>query len=62
MAKGVVPFSNELSLGTIGMKTHDLPWFAFERADVVVCIGYDMVEYHPEMWRSTWARIHLRRS
>jgi acetolactate synthase-1/2/3 large subunit len=50
MAKGVMPFSNKLSLGTIGMKAHDLPWFAFEQADVVVCIGYDMVEYHPEMW------------
>jgi len=50
MAKGVMPFSNELSLGTIGMKASDLPWFAFEKADVVVCIGYDMVEYHPEMW------------
>ena len=23
---------------------------AFERADVVICIGYDMVEYHPDMW------------
>lgn len=50
MAKGVMPFSNALSLGTIGLKAHDLPWFAFEQADVVVCIGYDMVEYHPEMW------------
>ena len=50
MAKGVMPFSNELSLGTIGMKAHDLPWFAFEQADVVLCIGYDMVEYHPDMW------------
>jgi len=50
MAKGVMPFSNELSLGTIGMKAHDLPWFAFEKADVVLCIGYDMVEYHPDMW------------
>jgi acetolactate synthase-1/2/3 large subunit len=50
MAKGVVPFSNELSLGTIGLKARDLPWYAFEEADVVVCVGYDMVEYHPEMW------------
>jgi acetolactate synthase-1/2/3 large subunit len=50
MAKGVMPFSNPLSLGTIGMKANDLPWFAFEKADVVVAIGYDMVEYHPEMW------------
>ena len=50
MAKGVVPFTNDLSLGTIGLKARDLPWFAFERADVVVCVGYDMVEYHPDMW------------
>jgi acetolactate synthase-1/2/3 large subunit len=50
MAKGVMPFSNPLSLGTIGLKARDLPWFAFERADVVICIVYDMVEYHPDMW------------
>jgi acetolactate synthase I/II/III large subunit len=50
MAKGVMPFSHELSLGTIGLKAHDIPWFAFERADVVICVGYDMVEYHPDMW------------
>ena len=50
MAKGVMPFTNELSLGTIGLKAPDLPWFAFEEADVVICVGYDMVEYHPEMW------------
>lgn len=50
MAKGVMPFSNALSLGTIGLKARDLPWFAFDEADVVICVGYDMVEYHPEMW------------
>jgi acetolactate synthase I/II/III large subunit len=50
MAKGVVPFSSDYSLGTIGLKARDLPWYAFERADVVICIGYDMVEYHPDMW------------
>ncbi|MGH8704298.1 MAG: acetolactate synthase large subunit, partial [Burkholderiales bacterium] len=50
MAKGVIPFSTELFLGTIGLKARDLPWFAFEKADCVICVGYDMVEYHPEMW------------
>jgi acetolactate synthase I/II/III large subunit len=52
MAKGVMPFSHELSLGTIGLKATDLPWFAFERADVVISIGYDVVEYHPEVWNA----------
>ena len=50
MAKGVVPFTNEYSLGTIGLKARDLNWYAFEKADVVICVGYDMVEYHPDMW------------
>jgi acetolactate synthase-1/2/3 large subunit len=50
MAKGVMPFSNPLSLGTIGLKARDLPWYAFDAADVVICVGYDMVEYHPDMW------------
>jgi acetolactate synthase-1/2/3 large subunit len=50
MAKGIVPFSNELCLGTIGLKARDYPLFAFEQADVVICVGYDMVEYHPDMW------------
>ncbi|MEP7296268.1 MAG: acetolactate synthase large subunit [Burkholderiales bacterium] len=61
MAKGVVPFTNELSLGTIGMKAHDLPWFAFEKADVVICVGYDMVEYHPDMWNPDGSKtiIHI---
>jgi acetolactate synthase-1/2/3 large subunit len=50
MAKGVVPFSSALSLGTIGLKARDLPWYAFEQADVVICVGYDMVEYPPDLW------------
>jgi acetolactate synthase-1/2/3 large subunit len=50
MAKGVVPFSSDFSLGTIGLKARDMPWYAFEKADVVICVGYDMVEYHPDMW------------
>jgi acetolactate synthase I/II/III large subunit len=50
MAKGVMPFSNELSLGTLGLKARDVPWFAVEKADAIICIGYDMVEYHPDMW------------
>src|SRR4051812_44359261 len=57
MAKGVMPFTNELSLGTIGMRARDLPWFAFDKADVVICVGYDMVEYQPEMWNPRGDKI-----
>ena len=50
MAKGAMPFSHQLSLGTVGLKAKDWVSVGFEKADVVICIGYDMVEYHPQQW------------
>jgi len=50
MAKGVIPFSHDLSLGTVGLQAHDYVACGFDRADVIICIGYDMVEYHPHLW------------
>jgi len=50
MAKGVIPFSHELSLGTVGLQAKDYVACGFDRADVVLCVGYDMVEYHPHLW------------
>ena len=57
MAKGAIPFSHELSLGTIGLKAKDWISFGFEKADVVICIGYDMVEYHPEQWNPDCCKL-----
>jgi acetolactate synthase-1/2/3 large subunit len=50
MAKGSMPFSHDLSLGTVGLQAHDYVACGFDRADVVICIGYDMIEYHPHLW------------
>jgi len=50
MAKGVIPFSHRLSLGTVGLQAHDIVACGFDRADVVICVGYDMVEYPPQLW------------
>jgi len=50
MAKGAMPSSHPLSLGTVGMQAHDYVNCGFDRADVVICVGYDMVEYHPRLW------------
>jgi acetolactate synthase-1/2/3 large subunit len=50
MAKGTVPFSHALSLGTVGLQTNDYVSCGFDRADLIVCVGYDIVEYHPELW------------
>ena len=50
MAKGSIPFSHELSLGTVGLQAQDYVACGFDRADVVICVGYDMIEYHPHLW------------
>src|SRR4029434_6707249 len=39
MAKGLIPFSNELFLGTIGLKARDIPWFALEKVDSSILCG-----------------------
>ncbi len=50
MAKGAVPRTNPLSLGATGLAAHDYVGCGFDRADVVICVGYDIVEYHPHLW------------
>jgi acetolactate synthase-1/2/3 large subunit len=50
MAKGSIPFSHPLSLGTVGLQARDFVACGFDRADLVICVGYDMIEYHPHLW------------
>ena len=50
MAKGAIPFSSPLCLGAVGLQAHDYVACGFDRADVIICVGYDMVEYHPYLW------------
>lgn len=50
MAKGALPSSHPLSIGTVGLKAHDLVAFGLEEADLVICVGLDMVEYTPSYW------------
>jgi acetolactate synthase-1/2/3 large subunit len=53
MAKGTMPYSHPLSLGTAGLQASDYISCGFDRADVVICVGYDMIEYHPHLWHAT---------
>lgn len=50
MAKGVIPFSHPLCLGAVGLQARDYVACGFDRADIIICIGYDMVEYPPALW------------
>ncbi len=61
MAKGVIPFQHPMALGTAGLQTRDYSSCGFQDADVIICIGYDLVEYHPHLWHKTRDRtlIHI---
>ncbi len=61
MAKGVIPSSHELSLGAVGLAATDYVSCGFDRADVIICVGYDIVEYHPHLWHKDKNRkiIHI---
>jgi len=61
MAKGVIPFSHQLSLGTVGLQANDYVSCGFNRADAIICVGYDIVEYHPYLWHKDKDRkiIHI---
>ena len=50
MAKGCVDMDAEYCLYTVGLQAKDFISRAIDEADVVLTLGYDMVEYHPRLW------------
>lgn len=50
MAKGAVDMDDEHCLFTVGLQSRDYPTIAIEQSDLVISLGYDMVEYHPRLW------------
>jgi acetolactate synthase I/II/III large subunit len=50
MGKGVIPYTHPLSLWTFGLQQRDYITCALERADLVIAVGYDLVEYSPKRW------------
>jgi len=50
MGKGAIPWDSPMSLLTIGLRSNDYQNLGFDTADLVICIGYDFVEYDPRFW------------
>src|SRR5215218_6648723 len=50
MGKGLLPYDNPKALGSVGLQSGDYNMAGFEDADVVLAIGYDLVEHSPEHW------------
>lgn len=47
MAKGILSDRNPLQLGVIGFMKHDYENFAFDKADLIISIGYELQEFSP---------------
>jgi acetolactate synthase-1/2/3 large subunit len=50
MAKGCVDMDADYCLYTVGLGSKDYVSRAIDDADLVITLGFDMVEYHPELW------------
>jgi acetolactate synthase I/II/III large subunit len=61
MAKGVISDQWERHLRTIGIKNADHALIAMKEADLVIAIGYDLVEYNPKFWNGDFSKniIHI---
>ncbi|MGN6379954.1 MAG: acetolactate synthase large subunit [Gaiellales bacterium] len=50
MGKGVVDSDSDHALFTAGLRAQDYPRGFMGQADLVLCVGYDLVEWSPEAW------------
>src|SRR5690348_11254956 len=50
MGKGALDYHDPRALGTVGLQSRDYALAGFEDADVVITVGYDLVEHAPSNW------------
>jgi acetolactate synthase I/II/III large subunit len=61
MGKGVLSDASEFSLFSTGIHRHDYVSCGLDRADLVITVGYNIVEYPPSVWNSSLDKkiIHI---
>jgi acetolactate synthase-1/2/3 large subunit len=50
MGKGMLDYEDPRALGTVGLQSRDYALAGFDDADVVITVGYDLVEHAPANW------------
>src|SRR2546421_6576889 len=50
MAKGLLDYEDSRALGTVGLQSRDYEMAGFDDADLVIAVGYDLVEHAPQNW------------
>ena len=61
MAKGIIPMDNRYSMGPMGIPQRDFQNVMLDNSDLVIAVGYDIVEFSPSKWNRTQNHkiIHL---
>ncbi|MFZ5996503.1 MAG: acetolactate synthase large subunit [Nitrospirota bacterium] len=59
MGMGVVPADDELFISTIGLQSMDYVQCGLDRADLIIAVGYDPVEFSPKYWDASKRIIHI---
>ena len=61
MGKGIISDNSEKHLRAIGIKEADYALKAMKEADLVIALGYDLVEYSPKFWNGNLNKkiIHI---
>ncbi len=52
MGKGVIPTDSPWRFGVVGIPQHDYIIDAFDEADLVIGVGYDLIECAPTKWHT----------
>jgi acetolactate synthase-1/2/3 large subunit len=53
MGKGVIRYTHPLALWAVGLQQRDYISCGFDRTDLVIAVGYDLIEYSPKKWNPT---------
>lgn len=57
MAKGCVDMDDDYCLYTVGLGSKDRMNLVIDESDLVITLGFDMVEYHPRLWNPNKDKI-----
>jgi acetolactate synthase I/II/III large subunit len=53
MAKGAISYTHPLALWAVGLQQRDYISCGFAHTDLVIAVGYDLIEYSPKKWNPT---------
>ncbi len=61
MGKGLLDYTDERSLWTVGLQQRDYIACALDESDLIIAVGYDLVEYGPKKWNPEGSRpiVHI---